>query len=147
MALESLTEAPLSWVPVLDDDRRVVGTLSISDVVRAYRQELAASAERASELGAMSGTPQVTISADSSITGLALRSAGLPKGLLITSVKRGDHVFVPNGDTVLAVGDRLSILGPTGEVEGLGRIVPPETQTSQRTWKIGSNPATSQPPP
>ena len=61
VALESLTEAPLSWVPVLDDDRRVVGTLSISDVVRAYRQELPASAERVSELGAMTGTSQVTI--------------------------------------------------------------------------------------
>jgi chloride channel protein, CIC family len=56
VALDSLTEAPLSWVPVLDDDRRVVGTLSVSDVVHAYRQELAASAERLSELGAMTGT-------------------------------------------------------------------------------------------
>jgi CIC family chloride channel protein len=54
VALESLTEAPLSWVPVLDGERRVVGTLSISDVVRAYRQELAASAERMSELGTAS---------------------------------------------------------------------------------------------
>jgi len=35
VALESLTEAPLSWVPVLDEDRRVVGTLSVSDIVRA----------------------------------------------------------------------------------------------------------------
>ncbi len=40
VALESLTAAPQSWVPVLDDERRVVGTLSISDVVRAYRHEL-----------------------------------------------------------------------------------------------------------
>ena len=39
VALESLTAAPQSWVPVLDGERRVVGTLSISDVVRAYRQE------------------------------------------------------------------------------------------------------------
>ena len=37
VALESLTEARLSWVPVLDDDRRVVGTLSVSDVVHVLR--------------------------------------------------------------------------------------------------------------
>ena len=53
MAFESLTEAPLSWVPVLDEDRRVVGTLSTSDVANAYRQELIASAERATEVGAL----------------------------------------------------------------------------------------------
>ena len=40
VALESLTAAPQSWVTVLDNERRVVGTLSISDMVRAYRQEL-----------------------------------------------------------------------------------------------------------
>ena len=51
VALESLTTAPESWVPVLDGERRVVGTLSISDVVRAYRQELVTSAERMSDLG------------------------------------------------------------------------------------------------
>ena len=46
VALEALTEAPLSWVAVLDDDRRVVGTLSISDLMGAYRRELIASVER-----------------------------------------------------------------------------------------------------
>ena len=51
----------MSWVPVLDGERRVVGTLAISDVVRAYRSELAASAERVSEMGTMTGTALVTI--------------------------------------------------------------------------------------
>ena len=103
VALDSLTEAPLSWVPVLDDDRGVVGTLSVSDVVRAYRQELLASAARVSELGTMTTTSQVTITAESVLVGKSLRSAGLPKGLLITSVARGDHVFVPDGDAVFEV--------------------------------------------
>ena len=69
VALESLTEAPLSWVPVLDDDRRVVGTLSVSDIVRAYRQELAGSAERMSGLGLGAGAAQVTLGAHSPICG------------------------------------------------------------------------------
>ena len=55
MALESLTEASQSWVPVLDDELRVVGTLSVSDLVRAYRQELMTGAERMSELGVSYG--------------------------------------------------------------------------------------------
>jgi chloride channel protein, CIC family len=125
VALDSLTEAPLSWVPVLDDDRRVVGTLSVSDVVHAYRQELVASAERSSERDGMSGAPQSTISAESPITGLNLRSAGLPKGLLITSVTRGDHIFVPDGDTVLVAGDHLSVLGHSGDLEEFVQGVSP----------------------
>ncbi len=128
VALDSLTEAPLSWVPVLDDDRRVVGTLSVSDVVQTYRQELAASAERSTELDALSGAPQSTISAESPITGLSLRSTGLPKGLLITSVTRGDHIFVPDGNTVLLAGDRLSVLGHSGDLEEFRQVVPPGTQ-------------------
>ena len=36
-ALEAITSADVSWVSVLDDDRRVVGTMSISDLVAAYR--------------------------------------------------------------------------------------------------------------
>ena len=125
VALDSLTEAPLSWVPVLDDDRRVVGILSISDVVHAYHQELLASAQRVSELGAMTATSQVTITAESLIVGKTLRSAGLPKGLLITSITRGDHVLVPNGDTCVR-----------------GRRSPLDTRPDQRPgrfWTGGSS--------
>jgi H+/Cl- antiporter ClcA len=138
VALESLTEAPLSWVPVLDDDRRVVGTLSISDVVRAYRQELLASAERVSDLGATTGASQMTITADSPITNKALRWAGLPKGLLITSITRGDQVFVPNGDTVLVEGDHLSVLGQPSDLEGIGQIDPLGTESLQphKRWPV-----------
>ena len=37
-ALESISSAHMSWVSVLDDDRRVVGTLAISDLVATYRR-------------------------------------------------------------------------------------------------------------
>ena len=131
VALDSLTEAPSSWVPVLDDDRRVVGILSVSDVVRAYHQELLAGAQRVSELGAITGSLQVTITSESHIVGKALRSAGLRKGLLITSLTRGDHVLVPDGDTVFDVGDRLSVLGRPGDLEDFGQAVPLGTQPSR----------------
>jgi H+/Cl- antiporter ClcA len=122
VALESLTEAPMSWVPVLDGERRVVGTLAISDVVRAYRSELAASAERLSEMGTMTGAASVTIGARSPIVGQTLRRAQLPSGLLITSITRGDQTFVPNGDTEFAAGDHLSVLGQAGDLGVLGEV-------------------------
>ena len=99
MALESLTAAPQSWVPVLDDERRVVGTLSISDVVRAYRQELVTSAERMSDLGVTTGAAQVTVTAGSPVAGKTLRTADLPAGLLITSISRGARCSSPPATT------------------------------------------------
>ena len=77
-ALESLTTAPQSWVPVLDDERRVIGTLSISDVVRAYRQELVFQRERISDLGVTTGAAHVTVTADSAVVGKTLRHADFP---------------------------------------------------------------------
>jgi H+/Cl- antiporter ClcA/predicted transcriptional regulator len=130
VALESLTEAPLSWVPVLDGERRVVGTLSISDVVRAYRAELAASAERVSELGDMSGASRVTVGPDSTIAGKTLRQAVLPKGLLITSITRGDQTFVPNGDTLFTAGDHLFVLGQPNDLGALSEVDPRPAPTA-----------------
>ena len=121
VALESLTAAPQSWVPVLDDERRVVGILSVSDVVRAYRQELVTSAERVSDLGATSGAAQVTVTADSPVAGRTLRSAELPPGLLVTSISRGDTVFFPTGDATLEVGDHLTVIGQGSELSRIGR--------------------------
>jgi chloride channel protein, CIC family len=130
VALESLTEAPLSWVAVLDGERRVVGTLSISDVVGAYRRELAASAERMGELGAMTGVARVTVGGDSRIVGKPLRSAGLPKGLLITSITRDDQTFVPNSDTVFAPSDHLLVIGQPSDFETIGEVDPRSPPTA-----------------
>ena len=94
VALESLTAAPQSWVPVLDDERRVVGNLSVSDVVRAYRQELVTERGSAiSDLGAMTGAAQVTVTADSPVAGKTLRSADLPRA--------PRHLDLPGGPCVL----------------------------------------------
>ena len=110
-ALESIASAHMSWVPVLDDDRHVVATLSISDLVQAYRRELLASAERVGTLGASAGAFEVTVTADSTLAGQPLRLAGLPEGTLVTSIARKGRVLAPTGDVVLEPGDRLRVLG------------------------------------
>ncbi len=122
VALESLTEAPQSWLPVLDHERRVVGTLSVSDVVRAYRQELLSSAERISELGTTTGATLVTVNPGSPLTGKRLRHAGLPPGLLVTSLSRGDKVFFPTGDDTLEIGDHLTVIGRELDLSRLGDV-------------------------
>ncbi len=123
VALESLTAAAApSWVPVLDEDRRVVGTLSISDVVRAYRQELVRGAEHIGELGASTGGAQVTVNVGSPVTGKKIRHAGLPPGVLITSISRGDRVFFPTGDDWIESGDRLTVIGRDSDLARFGNV-------------------------
>jgi APA family basic amino acid/polyamine antiporter len=48
-----------------------------------------------------------------------LRSVGLPKGCLVAMLSRQGRSFVPNGDTVLEEGDRLTIVG---EKRGLAAL-------------------------
>jgi CBS domain-containing protein len=132
IALEALMESVSSWVAVLDGDRRVVGTLSLSDLMRAYRRELLASVARLSDLVPGSDGLEVKITADSPVAGKTLRAAGLPRGAVITSITRGDEVVLPSGDTVILVGDRLSLLGDREGVEGIGRVTPLGDATSSR---------------
>jgi trk system potassium uptake protein len=101
----------MSWVSVLDDDRRVVGVLSISDLVASYRRELLASAHRVSALGAASGAFELRVGEGSDLAGRTLRAAELPEGSLVTSIARNGEVLTPSGDVVLEAGDRLSLLG------------------------------------
>ncbi len=129
VALEALNEGEYPWVTVLDDDRRVVGTLSISDLVRAYRRELAASFSRLTDLEAGTAAFDVDIPADSPAVGMRLRSAGLPMGVLVTSITRAGDVVLPTGDTVLLTGDRLSVLGGREGMEKIGVVVSPRPAT------------------
>ena len=111
VALEAITSAHMSWVPVLDTDRHVIATVSISDLVATYRRELLASAQRVSALGATAGAYELTVNGQSGLAGHPLRSAGLPEGTLVTSIARNGQVLAPSGDVVLEPGDRLSLLG------------------------------------
>ena len=124
IALEALTEAPLSWVPVLDGDRHVVGTVALSDLMRSYRRELLTNAARVSGLAPGSAGFEVRITADSPAAGRKLRVAGLPKGVIVTSITRGGEIVLPSGDTVIVAGDRLSLLGERKGVERIGELAP-----------------------
>ena len=125
VALEALQEGAHGWASVLDDDRRVVGTLSVSDLVRAYRSELRASYSRLTDLAPGTSTYEAVVSDQSPLAGRRLRLAGLPRGVLVTSIAREGDVILPTGDTVLLSGDRLSILGGREGLDALGVLPVP----------------------
>ena len=37
VVLDTLTSTPQTWAAVIDDERRVVGTIAVTDIVRNYR--------------------------------------------------------------------------------------------------------------
>jgi TrkA family protein/voltage-gated chloride channel/CBS domain protein len=122
VVLDVLTTATQTWATVIDDDRRVVGTVALSDIVRSYRRTTRSYLRRLTEMGGETGIIDVVIADNSSIVGLPVRSTFIPRGALITSIERGSNVMRPSGDTVLQIGDRLTVLGSSSDVEQLRQL-------------------------
>jgi len=56
------------------------------------------------------------------ITKECLMNLGIPKGILIVAIHRGDKIIIPNGHTQISAGDRviiLTLLSASGELESL----------------------------
>ena len=51
------------------------------------------------------------LDADSRLPGRRIADLHFPQGSLIVAVRRGDTVFIPRGDSELAVGDRIIVMG------------------------------------
>jgi CBS domain-containing protein len=121
VALDALTTASQHWIPVLDDDRSVIGIIATSDVVRGYRLGLLANLQHINGIGDATGPHEIEIARGSSLVDTSLRRAHLPSGIIVTSIQRNRDVVVPVGDTVLRAGDRLVVVGHSGDVEMLTR--------------------------
>jgi len=55
--------------------------------------------------------------ATESLIGQHVRDLQFPEGTVIAMVRRNEDIFVPNGDTVLQRGDRLTIIGEPKSIE------------------------------
>ncbi len=121
VVLDVLTTSPQTWATVIDGERRVVGTIALSDIVRNYRRTTRSYLRRLSEMGGPTGIVEVNVADDSPIVGLAVRSPSIPRGALITSIERRGVVIRPSGDTLLQGGDRLTVLGASGDLDRLAQ--------------------------
>ena len=122
VVLETLTSTPQTWAAVIDDERRVVGTIAISDIVRNYRRTMQANLRRVAELGGSTGISEIMVTSNSSLVDVELRSTSIPRGALITAIERGRDVIRPTGATVIKSGDRLMVLGGSDDLDLLGRL-------------------------
>ncbi len=125
--LDTVTSTPQSWAAVVDGERRVIGTIAISDIVRSYRRTVLTTLRKVSELGGSTGLADVVVASRAPIAGRSLRSARLPRGLLVTAVERDQEVITPSGDTIVRAGDRLMALGGPEDLDrlkGLAAVQP-----------------------
>ncbi|MDH2904293.1 MAG: TrkA C-terminal domain-containing protein [Actinomycetota bacterium] len=81
-----------------------------------------ANLRRISELGGTTGISEVLVAENSSIDQAPVRSAAIPRGVLITAIERGSDVIRPNGDTIIQPGDRLMVLGTPDDLAILGQL-------------------------
>jgi Trk K+ transport system NAD-binding subunit len=52
----------------------------------------------------------VTIRSDSHVVGKAVVELGIPRAAVLVSIRRGDEIIIPRGDTQLRAGDVVTML-------------------------------------
>jgi chloride channel protein, CIC family len=122
VAVDAITTSSEHWVPVLDSERKVVGTVATSDVVRGYRLGLLASLQKMNADGGAAGSERVRIGARSPLVGIPLSKAGLPVSIIVTTIQRKRDLVVPSGSTKLEAGDELVLIGTSSDIDDIRAI-------------------------
>ena len=73
--------------------------------------------------------------ADRTLASLAPKIQGLP--LLLCVVERGDEVFIPNGASLLAVGDRVSVAGTPNGIHQFFKLLGRQTHKIRSVFILG----------
>jgi hypothetical protein len=145
VAVEAVSTATQHWVAVLDSERKVVGTVATSDVVRGYRLGLLASLQRMAPGGDEGGSDRVGVGSGSLLANQPLRHAGLPLSVIITTIQRNRDLMVPNGDTVLQPGDELVLIGSPVDIAAVRERAVTQPTNSSSTDQSGVRPGVPHP--
>ncbi|HEX6140309.1 MAG TPA: chloride channel protein [Candidatus Limnocylindria bacterium] len=121
-ALEALDDARVRWAPVVEAER-VVGRLSVRDVVAVYKSTLRQSVRRVTSLPPETALLEVVVTEGSPLAGRSLAEAKLPPATLIVSLLRDGEVLFPRADTTVSAGDRLTVLTSAQSEESVRRFL------------------------
>lgn len=120
----------LGRMPVVERESpaHLIGMIRRADIVRAYNIALTRRAEIQSrqntiQASSPNGTEfvEVTLAHNSQVIGQAVQelAAQLPDDCLLISIKRGEKVLIPHGNTVFQVGDHITAFSRSGDVPRL----------------------------
>ena len=71
---------------------------------------------------------QTKVIEKSSMAGKALKETRLPKEALISAVRRGNDLIIPDGNTKLEIGDFVTVIGKTEDVQKILKRLNPEIE-------------------
>jgi len=123
VGLDAVTQAGGHWVTVTGGDRRVVGVLSMSDLVRSYRRALDAHARRMTTTATGTVAVEEPAGPHSPLTGRPLRDVQLPPGSVVVTVQHGRDQQVATGGTVVVAGDVVSALASPSHAQALRAVI------------------------
>jgi CIC family chloride channel protein len=119
VALRRMAPRDLSRLPVVsqDDPSRLVGVVRRNDIVRAYEVGIVRREEarrRASTVNAVRTSQaeflDIPITAHTTVDGKTIAEIKLPRATVLVSIRRGDELIIPHGDTRLMAGDVVTAL-------------------------------------
>jgi H+/Cl- antiporter ClcA/CBS domain-containing protein len=102
----------VAWVPVLDAERRIIGIVGTSDLIRAYRHSLSASLRSLRTIFAGSVLLEEEVRATSEAGGRAVGDGRWPNGTVVVAIQRGGQLIFPEASTRIREGDVVSALVP-----------------------------------
>ncbi|MEN8041039.1 MAG: chloride channel protein [Actinomycetota bacterium] len=132
-ALARMSSLGVGRVPVVDPDdpKHVVGMFRRISVVRAYEQALSMSKGKElyrerSRIRSQPGADffDMAISEDSALANRDVAHIPWPEDIVLVSVQRGTSVLVPHGDTMIRVGDQLTVFGTPEACDEIKGIAP-----------------------
>jgi CBS domain-containing protein len=109
-AVEALAGNQTNWVPVLDAERRVVGIVAASDLIRGQRLALQAALRRVASAPVGTALVEEQVGEESRFAKRTIAEAGWPAGTVVVSIQRGSQLLFPEPDTSMEPGDVVSVL-------------------------------------
>lgn len=117
--IDALPASKGGWVPVLDDDMRVLGIISTTDLVRGWQHTMRGAVRRLTEAATSTTAVEGAVSAGSPVVGTAVSSLRLPKGAIVVSAQRQGTFHFPDAEMLLEEGDVLTVLARGGDAAGV----------------------------
>jgi CIC family chloride channel protein len=147
VALARMASLGLGRLPVVADDnpQRLVGMFRRESVVQAYHHALGLATGRElyrdrvkvrTQPGA--GFFESMIRRGTPIVGWQVKDVNWPSGAILVSIRRGSSVLIPHGETVIEVGDTITVFGTGESREDLGFLLEP-TRDSTGEWQRPTN--------
>jgi chloride channel protein, CIC family len=127
-ALRNFAAMDVGRIPVVDRryPRHVLGILGRSDIVHAYSHALVDKHQRDHHIAKLqlevatgSDLVEVDLGEKDAAVGKRLKEIALPNECVVISIRRGERVVVPRGNTELLAGDRVVVLASAASAEGV----------------------------